>query len=286
METLPFLKSENFQGKAEVAVYTGKTMRYGHLRDARLVTVTVFEPFIKDELVKSESESDFYVLKQNQVLTFQTGVYPYRQMNSLFWSRDSGKLLKASMSTQEWCGTTYKEIRNRKSLLEFHYGSYWQGEGLGYELIDVPEYSAYHHLYDEMPLLARSSAIHDTEAKIFPMLMSSQVNRPDRDIYGISRKPAYRDATIKVVMDELLFNGNMRPVKKIILRRLPFAVNGQEVPEIVDTYVVDQNSSMHPLLRWESSDGSYFQLNTIDYIPYWQMHDPGDTLPGNRTLPQ
>jgi len=67
-------------------------------------------------------------LKLNATKKFNTGIYPYSMMTSVFIPF-SGKshALKVSASVQEWCGHAYMELEN-KSQYEVNVHSYFQGE--------------------------------------------------------------------------------------------------------------------------------------------------------------
>ncbi len=281
-----FMEQSQFRGKAEVATYEGTIIRYGKPREAVLVLITVLEPFLRDQLVKSESDTDFYAIKQNQVMSYQTGVYPYRQMNSVFWSLDSGTLLKAFMTTQEWCGQTYRELRKMGNTLQLFYSSYWEDESRGYETRDYPS-ADYTLLYDELPLFVRMDSLKSSQSvALYPMLMSSQIRRPDWDIGMPSRNPDFRKARLDVTTDEIQWQGNPRSVRIVTVTQPAFSTESGTVPEKTDVFYVDLKSSIRPLLRWERNDGGTLELSNITYTDYWEQNGPVDKLPQNLELPE
>ncbi|MCB1169235.1 MAG: hypothetical protein KDK25_02820 [Leptospiraceae bacterium] len=282
--TWDFLATDAFRGKAEVARYTGEVVRYGHRRSAELMLITVLEPFRQDQLVKSESETGYYMIKQNQVLSYQTGVYPYRQMNSIFWEADTGRFRKAVMTSQEWCGQTYKELRKQSNTLQYFYSSYWEEESRGYTTRQVPASGAL--LYDELPFHVRADTIKEQEIEIFPMLMSSQVRRPDWDIGLPPREPEYRPATLAIQVGTLQWKGQLRNVRIVEVTQGSHEADGGTVPVKVDTFYVDMDSPTHPLLRWERNDGGLLELQSLDYFDYWEHNGPAEVLPGNQALPK
>ncbi|MCB1137519.1 MAG: hypothetical protein KDK23_02140 [Leptospiraceae bacterium] len=279
-----FLGTDAFRGKAEVARYTGEVLRYGHRRQAELMLITVLEPFKPEQLVKSETETDYYMIKQNQVLSYQTGVYPYRQMNSLFWEASSGRFRKAVMTSQEWCGQTYKELRKHKNTLQYFYSSYWENESRGYTTVQVPQSHAL--LYDELPLLVRMDRLEDRKTKMFPMLMSSQVRRPDWDIGLPGRAPDFWPASLENRTGTLQWKGQLRNVRIVVVRQSSRNAKDGTVPAREDIFYVDMDSASRPLLRWERNDGGILELQSLDYFDYWQHNDPGEVLPGNQALPK
>ncbi len=269
---LPFLERSEWKGKAEIARYSGTIIRYGQFRPASLVLITVWEPFHPTELVKSDSgKGAVGALKQNQVLSYQTGVYPYRQMNSLFWRPESGTLLKATMSTQEWCGHTFKDLRREGGHFRLSYNSYWEGEAAGELRIAIP--GGVTLLYDELPLALRSDTLRkDGSIHVFPLLMSSQVKRPDWDIFGESRTPDFEPGKLTTDHTTLLIKGKSH---NVFMTGVEFE-RGKN--RLRDTYFFDADSPNRTLLRWERHDGSVLTLDKVTFAAYWQMNKNGDTL--------
>jgi len=119
-----------FDGKAEVTSYALMQMRYGESREGSAVLIFVKEPFLYKEQVKanSSSEMSYDVMKLNSTKKFNTGIYPYSIMQSIFSPLSMNlHASKMTASTQEWCGQTYMQLNNREKFeIEFH--SYFEGE--------------------------------------------------------------------------------------------------------------------------------------------------------------
>ncbi len=104
------------QGKAEITNYDLKQARYGELHDGHAVLVFVTEPFSKTKQVKLNAPGRagadaIPVLKLNHTRKFNTGVYPYSVMRSVFTPIQLGsQTLKVSTSSQEWCGHVYMQL--------------------------------------------------------------------------------------------------------------------------------------------------------------------------------
>lgn len=119
-----------YNGEAEISSYELSQARYGEMRKGKAVMVFVTEPFSSQSNTKSDrqKEGDVSVLKLNFTKNFNTGIYPYSMMNSTFFPFQNGShSLKVSSSSQEWCGHTYMELRNRKKF-EIDIHSYFEGE--------------------------------------------------------------------------------------------------------------------------------------------------------------
>ena len=123
-------------GRAEVARYEAHRMVYGSDRTFEAVLITVKEEFDKALGVKAdppyEGKSLTTVLKLNVIGRIQTENYPYNYMTSVFVSRDDPRVLvKLSQSSQEWCGTTFKEVVTWDGPPHMNFNSYFDGQADG-----------------------------------------------------------------------------------------------------------------------------------------------------------
>ena len=99
-------------GQAEMSGYRMTTMRYGAPRETVLSLIYVTEPhdrrsWIKDDDIGGSSRVE--VLKLNQNFHFQTGVYPYSVMTSVFapvhrYRTEPFAPVRITHAVQEWCG--------------------------------------------------------------------------------------------------------------------------------------------------------------------------------------
>lgn len=120
-----------YKGTAEITSYKLTQSRYGELRDGTAVTIFVTEDFDASQQVKSDSRknSNIPMLKLNLTKKFNTGIYPYSIMTSVFNPvNDTRHSLKIANSVQEWCGQTYMQLNNREQF-EIQANSYFQSEG-------------------------------------------------------------------------------------------------------------------------------------------------------------
>ncbi|MCU0425360.1 MAG: hypothetical protein MUF71_07010 [Candidatus Kapabacteria bacterium] len=131
-------------GKAEISTYKGTQVRYNEERPCTSVLIFVSEPFNAEKQVKADAPdgSGIYtsVLKLNHVKRFQTGIYAYSLMTSVFTPLTPttvGKAvynpaapLKITFSGQEWCGMVFHQLNRQadKSMLS-HSRSYFEVEG-------------------------------------------------------------------------------------------------------------------------------------------------------------
>lgn len=126
-----------FSGKAEINAYALKQNRYGQIRTGDVVLVFVTEPFSKKKQVKLDynaqaGDTKVDVLKMNALRKFNTGIYDYSVMTSVFTPVELEKFpntLKQTISIQEWCGQTFTQYNlsgNNYDIKEF---SYFESEG-------------------------------------------------------------------------------------------------------------------------------------------------------------
>ncbi|MEO8773293.1 MAG: septum formation inhibitor Maf [Gelidibacter sp.] len=120
-----------YTNEAEITSYTLEQARYGEIRNGNAILVFVTEPFLKKEQVKAEQSlpTNIPILKLNATKTFNTGIYPYAIMQSVFYPVSNDQhALKIACSVQEWCGHVYTQLNNRTEF-EVNSHSYFEGEG-------------------------------------------------------------------------------------------------------------------------------------------------------------
>jgi len=110
-----------YAGEAEITSYKLTQARYGEIHSGHAVLIFVTEPFSTKTWTKADqpTATDVSVMKLNFTKKFNTGIYPYSMMTSTFLPVDGAvNSLKITSSSQEWCGHTYMEMKN-KSKYEF-----------------------------------------------------------------------------------------------------------------------------------------------------------------------
>lgn len=123
-------KSYWFNNGAEINTYELEQARYGETRKGKAILVFVTEPFNPKKLVKADEnrKENIEVLKLNYLKKFETGIYDYSMMTSVFFPLISGKnALKITSSSQEWCGHTFMQLLN-KSTFDLLLHSYFEAE--------------------------------------------------------------------------------------------------------------------------------------------------------------
>ncbi|HMX04922.1 MAG TPA: hypothetical protein PKE14_09665 [Chitinophagales bacterium] len=126
-----------YSGKAELTSYTLQQSRYGEIHAGTAVNIFVTEDFSKSKHVKLDDPSKagadkLPVLKMNQSIKFNTGIYPYSIMLSSFQPVDVNQFphaVKISGTVQEWCGMAYYQLDQRDEKYQVEVRSYFESEG-------------------------------------------------------------------------------------------------------------------------------------------------------------
>lgn len=126
-----------YAGKAEIASYNLKQSRYGELHEGKAVLIFVTEPFsaakhVKLDRPEANNKDKVTVMKLNLMKKFNTGIYPYSMMLSVFTPIDdhqNSHTLKATMSAQEWCGQVYSQMNLTGNKYAVNSFSYFEQEG-------------------------------------------------------------------------------------------------------------------------------------------------------------
>lgn len=126
-----------YNGQAEINSYHLEQSRYGETRIGDAIFVFVTEDFSKEKQVKldrpANAENDkIPILKLNHLRKFNTGIYDYSMMQSVFTPVDlesHPNSLKMTASSQEWCGHTYTQFNLEDKGYRINAFSYFESEG-------------------------------------------------------------------------------------------------------------------------------------------------------------
>ncbi len=247
-------------GLAEVAVYDAGRTIYDVPRRFETVMLTVKEEMDLARGVKAdppyEGRDLVTVLKMNLVSRIPTDNYPYDYMTSVFVEkRDPRVLLKMAQSSQEWCGTTYKEIvafGGSDPRMIFH--SYFDGQADGSRRLPVgpaalPE--------EQLFLLMRAARIPSTDAVpigVYESIVTNSASEPR--LLSLVARGAGRE-TIDT------------PAGRFEAARIDLgpATAGQGAPMM--SFWIEE-APRRALLRFESEDGRRLLLKSIGRRAYWK----------------
>lgn len=244
-------------GKAEFNTYDAQQVRYGQPRPSEVLHILVREPFSNRELVKAEPGSpggSYPVIKLNQILRIPTGVYVYQQMHSAFWRADSGRLVKATLTSNDSCGNTYKEfgaLAGPASWLgagwRYEWRTYWEGMSAGEKAVRAGKDAIF---YDELPVRVRTldfaKGSGEFVVPLGPTIISSKK--------GIV---TFSPATVK-------WAAGAQTVDVQVIH-----------PAGTDRFTLDTKAP-HLLREWQQAEGGRLKLRRSLKLDYWNHNKLGD----------
>ncbi|MEE2708872.1 MAG: hypothetical protein VYA69_04675 [Gemmatimonadota bacterium] len=126
-----------YQGKAELTSYKLEQARYGEVHAGHAVLIFVTEDFSKEKHVKLDrpgqaGDDKVNVLKLNLTKKFNTGIYPYSIMTSVFTPIQRHlfpQTMKVTTSSQEWCGHSFTQMNLDDDGYHVKLYSYFEREG-------------------------------------------------------------------------------------------------------------------------------------------------------------
>lgn len=263
-------------GEAEVATYRVTEPRYGQPRDGVAVLIHVLEEhdrrtWIKDDRGAVPDEHKAVVMKLNHTLQFQTGVYPYSVMTSVFApvggiGRERFAPTRIVFTAQEWCGQVFQRLLPDATGFAEELRSYFSAEGE----VDRRTETAPYALYEDalfIQLREPDGAFAgggDWEGEVVPSLW-----RRRKAHEPLTARPAAITRSEAVAEDGT-------PVTRFVLRfraapegALPIA------PERAVTFDVEK-AAPRRILGWSTTEGERATLVGFARLPYWQLNKEGD----------
>ena len=259
-----WLQDEKYwgDGKAEFNIYDAVEMRYGQPRKCEIIHILVREPFAERDLVKAEANTrggTYPVIKLNQILHIPTGVYVYQQMHSAFWRCDTGELVKATLTSNDSCGNTYKEFRALGGLRglmgagwRYEWRTYWEGMSAGEENISAPTNAVF---YDELPMRVRTIDFTKPNGEFEIQLAPTVIKSKKDQLAFTSTKVAWEVGSSEI--------------------RVTVTPGANRDGEQHDTFILDAKAP-HLLREWKRADGGSLKLRTSLKLDYWNYNKPGD----------
>lgn len=266
-------------GNAELASYALTYPRYGEPREGTAVAITVTEPFNPEKRVKSDTggEGTHGVIKLNLVEDFQTGVYDYNLMTSVFVATESanglpaGSATKVSFSSQEWCGHVYQQAlfsgaeRGTPGVRQTSH-SYFEGEADDEKLLDYP---AGGMSEDALMLWARGLAgptVKPGESVEVPVYRSLAVQRLGHVPGGWDRATLSRGDVLETVETPAgSFECEVMSAEVVS--------EGGEVRGRSYVFYIDHaEGGDRRLVKMTRDDGYALELTGVERLPYWNLN--------------
>ena len=254
-------------GKAELDGYQLVQPRYGELRSGEAVWIFVTETFTEATRVKSDGKHDdeFPVVKLNDVRHFQTGIYDYDLMTSVFVRLDGkdplGVPTKVDLGSQEWCGNLYDQLVFDDGSAHRLRHSYFDGEADVDSEIDTPKGGL---VADALPLLVRGMAGElvkpgeTIEVPFLPQLLDARLSHGDLEwiTATIARSGSTENVTV--------------PAGTFAAETWTITARDKTI-----TYWVEKEEPRR-IVRWLRSDLEEGKLTGTIRDEYWKHHSNGD----------
>lgn len=244
-------------GKAELSGYHATVPRYRALHDAELVLVYVTEPLDRETLIKDDAAPAprrLPVMKLNISLKFQTGIYPYSVLTSVFAPVDGYfderfAPAKLTMTAQEWCGHVFEGMWVGPSAYAREGISYFADEGEVRETVSTAPGA----LYEDALLI--------------------QLRELDGPFLGGAAE--WHGEVIPSLWRTRRTHAPARPLRATITRAAGTFTLRFDESGFTRTFEVEQ-AGAHRILAWRTSDGEDVRIMRTARLAYWRMHDPGD----------
>ena len=247
-------------GRAEIATYEGKIDRYGALRDVRKILIYVTEPMNRQNWIKDDSatgDNRINVLKLNHLTEFQTGIYEYSVMKSIFspvakWKRRRFQPVKLNMTSQDWCGHLYHGLWIGRTKYREVLHSYFASEGDRERRRSIEEGTVFQDaLWTQLRELdGKFNGGKDWSGQLIPRLWDSRTNHEPLE-----------SVSAEIVRKEYTFDG--RDVTRFILTYGDTKV----IYDVAEDYP-------HRIVHWKHSNGSEVRLKAHERLPYWKLNGP------------
>lgn len=259
-------------GKAEISSYRVVQPRYGENREGYGVLIFVTEDLNRNTYIKVESPTPdadrVYVLKLNNILKFTTGIYDYSVMTSVFSAVEGFagsnpfELMKVNLSSQEWCGHIFDEIRVVDGEVRGALNSYFEREGLRTYSLDMPE-----RFQSEDHLLIQIRELKG------PMMQAGE-SRPVRLLRSLwSFRTRHRPHAL---LDARLSKG--KPETITVSNESHKAIPWRWETDRWNTTVWVETAYPRRILKWEDAAGVRAELMVTVREPYWRQKALSDEV--------
>ena len=261
-------------GKAELNSYRVVQPRYGELREGYGVLIFVTEDMNRGSLIKVETaatppEDRVYVLKLNNVLKFNTGIYDYSVMTSVFSAvaglqqKEPMELCKITLTGQEWCGHVFEEVLAKPGQFAGRLFSYFEAEGTqSYALPRLEQVVSEDHLLIRIRELVGPvmSAGEERKVDLLPALWQFRIRHEKR---------ALAKALLRKGHAEVIAHADTS------LMAIPWSWtldSGRQTTAWVE------EAYPHRIIRWKDSDGGTGELLQSTREPYWRLNSNADEI--------
>lgn len=252
------------QGKAEWALYDATRPMYGLPVSYEATIFTNKQKMDRATTTKAADWRDpgtIEVFKHNLSEIIPTPNYDYRFLTTAFVRSDTLELFKLAVSTQEDCGSTYKQFVNDGTTVDVRMFSYFPDEGASPLRYDAPQHLAFH---DALSLTLRD---YPFEAEDKPELEILLV--PDQtDTHETPKQPS--PATVRYV-ERVTLSVPYGTLDTHHLR-VEHRLDGTTVSS--DYWFAADPELLHVMVKYEGSRGVTYELKHLDWWAYWSDPKP------------
>lgn len=239
-------------GKAEVATYDSTRTVYGKTRRFETTAIVVKEKVGRFSRVKVDNpkaqEPTLDGAKLHLMQRFETENYPYHFAITVLVEREQPfRLIKQSVSSQEWCGTTFQQINHLGQAWKYWWDSYWEGEGHGQIILQTAPVT------EEQLLLALRSVAWKADSRYrMPIIWGLHSTKAragdpiDTEIHCQGQVQVETPAGTFTCWDIQVQAGNSRARFRV----------GTEAP--------------FPLVEYQGSEGRTLKLKSLRRWAYWK----------------
>lgn len=253
-------------GQAEIDGYRLVVSRYGQERVGTAVMIFVTEPFnavkrVKEDRPPHNSRDTVDVLKLNLVRDFQTGIYDYNTMASVFVRASDFVPLKVSFSSAEWCGHVYAEMIFREKQIRGMNVSYFEDES---GPIDLPRPRG--GITEDELFIAlrglRGDFLPAGESRTAPYLPGLFFARLSHEPLGWTLAAISRDAAVHSVAV---------PAGTFECMRYDVGIDGGRRGQFFI-----EAAYPHRIVKWSLPPDVNGELTGSTRLPYWKLNQEGD----------
>jgi hypothetical protein len=221
-----------YRGKAELTSYQLEQARYGEVHRGHAVLIFVTEDFSRSKQVKldnpaSAGDDRLKVMKLNFTKKFNTGIYPYSMMASVFTpikSLTDPRTLKITNSSQEWCGHTWVQINRLENGYQLQQNSYFEEEGDKTLMLEDAI------LEDELWTIIRIDPenLPTGKVKLIPGTMFQRLRHTSWEIQiaAVSLQPLPEDEAIWIY--KIFYPASDRTLTIFFNKKFPYEIEGWE----------------------------------------------------------
>jgi len=254
-----------YQGNAEITSYDLKQARYGEIHSGSAVLIFVTEDFSNKKQVKLDnpkkySDDAVSVLKLNANRNFNTGIYDYSIMQSIFTPVNIESMpntLKITSSVQDWCGQGFQQMNLKNDGFEFKQFSYFESEGD--QISQVKKHALEEELFNRIRINPASLPLGN-----FKMIPSSLFIRLQHKVI----QPESATASLEEGGEYNVYTVNYKSVQRSLKIKY-------------------KNTFPFEIISWEEEVKSGYganakKLSTVAKkkktmkLPYWERHDLKD----------